>query len=86
MEQKTDYLSELLLWKEKIKKYENNLKKLKEKLNKDVNNKSTKSSTNKIIEIKGVNIDKIVDGKIVEHSGAANTFEAFWENGLISPV
>ena len=42
--------------------------------------------TNKIIEIKGVNIDKIVDGKIVEHSGAANTFEAFWENGLISPV
>ena len=33
MEQKTDYLSELLLWKEKIKKYENNLKKLKEKLN-----------------------------------------------------
>ena len=42
--------------------------------------------TNKIIVIKGVNIDKIVDGKIVEHSGAANTFEAFWENGLISPV
>ena len=42
--------------------------------------------TNKIIEIKGVNIDKIVDGKIVEHSGVANTFEAFWENGLISPV
>ena len=35
MEQKTDYLSELLLWKEKIKKYENNLKKLKEKLNKN---------------------------------------------------
>jgi len=33
-----------------------------------------------------VNIDKIVEGKIVEHSGAANTFEAFWENGLISPV
>ena len=35
MEQKTDYLSELLIWKEKIKKYENNLKKLKEKLNKN---------------------------------------------------
>jgi F0F1-type ATP synthase delta subunit len=35
MEQKTDYLSELLLFKEKIKKYENNLKKLKEKLNKN---------------------------------------------------
>ena len=42
--------------------------------------------TNKTIEIKGVNIDKIVDGKIVEHSGAANTLEAFWENGLIRPV
>ena len=42
--------------------------------------------TNKVIEIKGVNIDRVVDGKIVEHCGAANTFEAFWENGLISPV
>ena len=42
--------------------------------------------TNKVIEIKGVNIDRVVDGKIFEHSGVANTFEAFWENGLISPV
>lgn len=42
--------------------------------------------TNKVIEIKGVNIDKIVDGKIVKHSGVANTFEAFWENGLIKSV
>lgn len=42
--------------------------------------------TNKVIEMKGVNIDKIVNGKIVEHGGAANTFEAFWENGLIRPV
>ncbi|MDE6863204.1 MAG: ester cyclase [Eubacterium sp.] len=42
--------------------------------------------TNKVIEIKGVNIDKIVNGKIVEHGGTANTFEAFWENGLITPV
>ena len=42
--------------------------------------------TNKTIEIKGVNIDKIVDGKITEHSGVANTFEAFWENGLIKSV
>ena len=42
--------------------------------------------TNKTIEIKGVNIDKIVDGKIIEHSGVANTFEAFWENGLIKSV
>lgn len=42
--------------------------------------------TNKVIEIKGVNIDRVVDGKIFKHSGVANTFEAFWENGLISPV
>ncbi len=42
--------------------------------------------TNKIIEMKGVDIDKIVNGKIVEHGGAVNTFEAFWENGLIKPV
>ena len=30
--------------------------------------------------------NKIVDGKITEHSGVANTFEAFWENGLIKSV
>ena len=39
--------------------------------------------THKKISISGINIDKIVDGKIVEHSGVANTFEALWENGLI---
>ena len=27
----------------------------------------------------GVNIDKVVDGKIVEHSGAVNTFETLFE-------
>lgn len=42
--------------------------------------------TNKVIEMKGVDIDKVVNGKIVEHSGAVNTFDAFWENGLIKPV
>lgn len=42
--------------------------------------------TNKVIKITGVDISKVVDGKIVEHGGAANTFEAFWENGLIKPV
>ena len=42
--------------------------------------------TNKVIEIVGVDIDKVVNGKIVEHSGAANTFDAFWSNGLIKPV
>ncbi|MEY8335616.1 ester cyclase [Lachnospiraceae bacterium 47-T17] len=42
--------------------------------------------TNKIIEMTGVDIDKVVNGKIVEHGGAVNTFDAFWENGLIKPV
>lgn len=36
--------------------------------------------TNKVIEMKGVDIDKVVNGKIVEHGGAVNTFDAFWEN------
>ena len=42
--------------------------------------------TNEVLEITGVDIDKVIDGKIVEHGGAVNTFEAFWENGLIKPV
>ena len=42
--------------------------------------------TNKVIEITGINIDRIVEGKIVEHDGAANTFEAFLENGLIKTL
>jgi steroid delta-isomerase-like uncharacterized protein len=42
--------------------------------------------TDKVLSITGVDIDKVVDGKIVEHGGAANTFEAFWEHHLIAPV
>lgn len=42
--------------------------------------------TNKVIEMTGVDIDKVVNGKIVEHGGAVNTFDAFWANGLIKPV
>lgn len=42
--------------------------------------------TNKVLEIIGVDIDRVVDGKIVEHSGSTETFEAFWQNGLIKPV
>ncbi|MEY8418462.1 ester cyclase [Oscillospiraceae bacterium 44-5] len=42
--------------------------------------------TNKVLEITGVNIDKLIDGRIVEHGGAANTFEAFWEHQLIKPA
>ena len=41
---------------------------------------------NRVIEMTGVDIDKIVNGKLVEHGGAVNTFDAFWENGLIKPV
>ena len=37
------------------------------------------------ISITGVDIDKVIDGKIVEHGGAANTFEAFWAMNLIMP-
>lgn len=42
--------------------------------------------THKRLSITGVDIDKVVDGKIVEHGGAANTFETFIEQGLIKPV
>ena len=42
--------------------------------------------TNKVLEITGVDIDRVVDGKIVEHSGSTETFETFWTNGLIKPV
>ena len=42
--------------------------------------------TNKVLEITGVDIDRVVDGKIVEHGGSTETFETFWTNGLIRPV
>ncbi len=42
--------------------------------------------THKKLSFSGINIDKIVDGKIVEHGGAVNTFETLWENGLITTV
>jgi predicted ester cyclase len=42
--------------------------------------------TNKVIEIFGVDIDRIINGRIVEHCGADTTFDAFWNNGLIKPV
>ncbi|WP_342756626.1 ester cyclase [Kineothrix sedimenti] len=35
--------------------------------------------------ITGVDIDKVIDGKIVEHGGAVNTFEALFEAGIICP-
>lgn len=42
--------------------------------------------SNKVISITGVDIDQVIDGKIAEHGGAANTFDAFWEHHLIEPV
>ena len=39
--------------------------------------------TNKTIRIDAVNIDRIRDGKIVEHWGAANTLEALLEIGAL---
>ena len=40
----------------------------------------------KKIKISGVNIDKVEDGKILEHGGAANTFDALFEAGIIQPT
>ena len=42
--------------------------------------------TNQVLEITGVDIDKVIDERIVEHGGAANTFETFFEHHLIKPV
>lgn len=42
--------------------------------------------TGKKISITGVDIDKVVDGKIVEHGGAANTFDALFEAAIICPA
>ena len=40
--------------------------------------------THKPIEIHGINIDKVVDGKIVEHGGSANLLEPLLNIGGIS--
>lgn len=42
--------------------------------------------TGKPVVITGVNVDKVVDGKIVDHGGAANMFEALLEIGAIRLV
>jgi len=42
--------------------------------------------TGKKVEIIAVNVDKVVDGLIVEHGGAANMFEALFEIGAIRVV
>ena len=42
--------------------------------------------TGKVLKFTGVDIDKVVDGKICEHSGAINTFETLIEAGAIAGV
>ena len=42
--------------------------------------------THKRLSFIGVDIDKVTDGKIVEHGGAVNTFETLYEQELIKPV
>lgn len=42
--------------------------------------------TSKTLSFTGVNIDKVVNGKITEHSGAMNTFETLFEAGIIKPA
>jgi len=39
--------------------------------------------TGKRIEVTGVNIDKVIDNKIVEHGGTANMFDGLLEIGAI---
>lgn len=39
--------------------------------------------TNKPVRITAVNVDRIRQGRIVEHGGAANELKAFIEIGLI---
>jgi predicted ester cyclase len=42
--------------------------------------------TGKRLEVSGVNIDKVIDGRIVEHGGAANMFEGLLDIGAIGLV
>lgn len=42
--------------------------------------------TGKKLTFNGVDIDKVVDGKIVEHGGAMNTFETLFSEGIIKPA
>lgn len=42
--------------------------------------------THRRLSFTGVDIDKVVDGKIVEHGGAVNTFDTLYEQNLIKPV
>lgn len=41
--------------------------------------------TGRVLEFTGVDIDRVRDGRIIEHGGAVNTFETLWQQGLIGP-
>ena len=42
--------------------------------------------TNKRLVFTGINVDKVVAGRIVEHGGAVNTFETLFEAGMIGAI
>lgn len=42
--------------------------------------------TGKVVEYTGVNVNRVVDGKIVEHGGAANLFEPLLKIGAVEIV
>jgi predicted ester cyclase len=42
--------------------------------------------TEKKIKVTGVNVDKVINGKIIEHGGAANMFDGLLEIGAIELV
>ena len=42
--------------------------------------------TGRAVEFTGVNVDKVIDGRIVEHGGAANMLEPLLEIGAIQVV
>ena len=42
--------------------------------------------TNRLVTFTGVNVDRVVDGKIVEHGGAVNELGPFLEIGVIKVV
>lgn len=44
------------------------------------------SPTGKVLTFSGINLDRIVDGKIVEHGGAANMLHPFLEAGALEAV
>ena len=55
----------------------------------EIVNVQSEVNANKNATVRADRIDyvyKVIDGKIVEHGGAANTFETFIEHHLVKPV